>query len=172
MLKKMSNAEKQKIVRYHPLFNRNKGHTFTEAQSDAIGTYIAAHSHINKIRDRHMYVLLRANSTYARFFINGGLKRRETDGKMLIDLTNAFEISYIIGILCNLKLVKDQGLELVGGKNPVENVLNTCSWLNDSLEDHVIDPKKVHVADARGVIHPQERYANHREFYPQERPLL
>jgi hypothetical protein len=175
MLKKMSNAEKQKVISRHPLYNRNIGHTFTDAQRDAVGRYIAAHSHINSIRDRHVYVLMRANGTYARFFIGGGLNRRESDQKMVLDLSNAFEISYIIGVLSDLKLVKNQGVELVsygnGPKSPVERAMDTCAWFNDSVEDIVLNERNLHVADAHGVIYLQNRYANFREFYPQERPL-
>lgn len=103
------------------------------------------------------------------------MKRRPTDQRLVVDLTNAVDITYIVGTLTGQKQDKDNGVELPKYANErtwYDRALSIIYYLNDSLGDitgdSTINDKLVHVADARGVIIWQERYKNYQSFYPQE----
>lgn len=151
--------------------NQNRSFTRSKRDIDVVYDFCMALSALRGLANRQIYVVLRGNGRYARFFVCGGFKRRPTDSKMLIDLTGATEITKDIAICSYRNQVKDSGVELDWDTDPHTSVLNTLARLGEvsTWSGFKPDLTKVHVADSRGVLLKQSKYINMpNKFRPQE----
>lgn len=151
--------------------NQNRSFTRSKRDIEVVYDFCMALSALRKLENRQIYAVLRGNGRYARFFVCGGFKRRPTDGKMLIDLTGAKEITKDIAICSYRNQVKDSGVELIMDTNSYKSVLTTLSSMVEvsAWSGYNPDLSKVHVADSRGVLLEQSKYINMpNKFRPQE----